>query len=246
MKIAFALGCALSVALACAQPAAAKTIRFSGYDWEVRSQGSSGPGPNVWDENNAWLDAQGRLHLKIAKRGGQWSAAELYLPQRLGFGRYQFKLIGRPDRFDPNVVLGLFNYPTPDVGPDGSNEIDIEFSRWGSPANPMGNYTVYPARPGPAPTSYAFDFALGGDYSTHRFDWSAAAVDYQSLHGFQDGDLYPIAHWRFNPVDAAQRVPQQPLPVHLNLWLSQGKPPADGKEVEVVMQEFKFVPAAAR
>ncbi|KUM02822.1 glycoside hydrolase family 16 protein [Chromobacterium subtsugae] len=246
MKTTLRNAAVLLAGLALCGAAAAKTLRFSGYDWEVRNQGSSGPGPNVWDDDNAWLDAQGRLHLKIAKRGGQWTAAELYLPQRLGFGRYQFKLIGRPDQFDPNIVLGLFNYPTPDVGPDGSNEIDIEFSRWGSSSNPMGNYTVYPAQAGLQSTSYSFDFALNGGYSTHRFDWNAGQVYYQSLHGFQDGDQYPIASWRFAPTDAARRVPQQPLPVHINLWLFQGKPPADGKEMEVVIQEFKFVPAAAR
>jgi hypothetical protein len=34
----------------------AKDIEFGGYTWAVRS-GRGGPGPNVWDENNAWLDA---------------------------------------------------------------------------------------------------------------------------------------------------------------------------------------------
>ena len=52
-------------------------------------------------------------------------------PKCLGFGRYQFQVIGRIDQLDPNVVLGLFKYPTPDVGPDGTNEIDIEFAQWG-------------------------------------------------------------------------------------------------------------------
>jgi hypothetical protein len=44
----------------------------------------------------------------------------------MGFGRYQFWIEGRVDRLDPNVVLGLLNYPTPDVGPDATNEIDID------------------------------------------------------------------------------------------------------------------------
>ncbi|OHX13406.1 glycoside hydrolase family 16 protein [Chromobacterium sphagni] len=246
MKTSLRIAAALLTGLILCGAAAAKTINFSGYRWEVRNQGSSGPGPNVWNENNVWLDAQGQLHLKIAHRGGKWSAAELYLPQRLGFGSYQFKLIGRPDLFDDNIVLGLFNYPTPDIGQDGSNEVDIEFSRWGDASYPIGNYTVYPAVAGVQPTSSTFDFHLNGDYSTHRFNWSASQVYYQSLHGFQDGDQYQIASWRFAPADAQQRVPQQPLPLHLNLWLFQGKPPKDGKEVEVVIKEFKFIPAAAR
>ena len=80
----------IAAALAASGLAQAKTLNFSGYAWEVRNQIQSGPGPNDWDENNAWVDAQGRLHLKIAQRGGKWSSSEVYLPQRLGFGRYQF------------------------------------------------------------------------------------------------------------------------------------------------------------
>ena len=38
---------------------------------------------------------------------------------------------GRLDQLDDNVTLGLFSYPTGDVGPDGTHEIDLEFARWG-------------------------------------------------------------------------------------------------------------------
>jgi hypothetical protein len=37
-----------------------------------------------------------------------------------------FQTNGRLDLLDDNVVLGLFNYPTEDVGPDGTHELDIE------------------------------------------------------------------------------------------------------------------------
>jgi len=108
----------------------AKDIEFGGYTWAVRS-GRGGPGPNVWDENNVWMDTSTNLHLKISQRDGKWSCAEVTMKKRLGFGRYQFQTTGRLDRVDDNVVLGLFNYPTGDVGQDGTHEIDIEFARWG-------------------------------------------------------------------------------------------------------------------
>ena len=41
-------------------------------------------------------------------------------------------------------------YPTPDVGPDGTHEIDIEFAKWGVPDAKIGNYTVWPVKRGPA------------------------------------------------------------------------------------------------
>ncbi|WP_137936442.1 glycoside hydrolase family 16 protein [Chitinivorax sp. B] len=241
MKTRYLTGLVLVTSLTIAM-GHAKTINFSGYTWEVRNAATGGPGPNRWDENNVWVDSQGHLHLKISYRNGQWRAAELFLPQRLGFGTYQFKLIGRPDLFDDNVVLGLFNYTRPDVGPDATNEIDIEFARWGSAANPMGNYTVYPAVAGLRHSSRTFDVRLNGDYSTHRFNWTSRQVAYQSLHGHQDGNLYEMSRWLFNPIDYKRLVPQKPLPVHMNLWLFQGKPPKNSKEVEIIVSEFKFTP----
>jgi hypothetical protein len=37
-------------------------------------------------------------------------------------------------------------------------------------------------------------------------------------------------------------VPQNGLPFHFNLWLFEGRPPADGKQVEVVLRNFKVTP----
>ena len=61
------------------------------------------------------------------------------------------QVTGRPDQFDRNIILGLFNYPnSPSIGPDGTNEIDIEFAQWGDPNNPNRlNWVVYPPALGP-------------------------------------------------------------------------------------------------
>jgi hypothetical protein len=32
------------------------------------------------------------------------------------------------------------------------------------------------------------------------------------------------------------------MPVHINLWLFQGRPPKDGQEVEVIIRGFKYTP----
>jgi hypothetical protein len=122
------IGCVLALLIAAFPSSPAKTIRFAGYEWIVKSGINRGPGPNNWNENNVWVDQGGYLHLKLTKQGNRWYGAEVLSRDRLGFGRYQFWIVGRVDRLDPNVVFGLFNYPTPDVGPDGTNEIDIEFA----------------------------------------------------------------------------------------------------------------------
>lgn len=215
-------------------------LSFSGYTWRVRS-GYGGPGPNNWNAANVRLDKNGYMHLKISKAGGQWRCAEVETTQHLGFGRYQFQVIGALDRLDRNVVLGLFNYPTPDIGVDASNEIDIEFAKWGNPDYPPGNYTVWAAEANLKPRHYAFDFNLPAAASTHRFTWSKESVYFQSLSGYRNNSA-ELAHWTFHPKAYEQRIPQNPLPVHINLWLYQGHEPTDNRPVEIVIKRFTFIP----
>lgn len=218
------------------------TLTFSGYTWEVRA-GYGGPGPNYWEPANAWVDEQGHLHLRLAYQDGQWRCAEVTLTTALGFGRYQFYVEGPLDALDPNVVLGLFDYPTPDIGPDGTNEIDIEFARWGNAANPPGNYTVWPAQAGLNNRTQPFDFSLSGSYTTQRFIRQSQSVRFQSLHGHRNNNANQFAGWLFHPRDPLRRIPQAPLPVHLNLWLFQGQPPQNNQPVEIVIHAFSFTPA---
>ncbi|HXR62118.1 MAG TPA: glycoside hydrolase family 16 protein [Rudaea sp.] len=221
----------------------AQAIEFGGYTWEVRS-GSGGPGPNTFVASNVSLDANGYLHLKISHDKSKWTTAEVFTDVRLGFGTYQFKIIGRPDLLDTNVVLGLFNYTTPDVGPDGTNEIDIEFATWGDPTAEHGNWTVWPAvqQSGINATTYSYDTTLTGDTSTHRFQWTSRQVYYESLYGLSDDEIGLFRTWTFAPADYVLRVPQHPLPVHMNLWLLNGHAPTNGQDVDITIAEFRYIP----
>lgn len=222
--------------------ASAHILHFSGYDWEVRSNADGGPGPNHWEAGNVSVDRQGRLHLRLSHRGGVWQCAEVTTLHSFGFGLYQFQVTGALDRLDPNVVFGLFDYPPPGAGPDGTNEIDIEYSRWGDPAYFPASATVYPAHPGPKPVSHPFPIPSGLTDTAQRFTRQPDAVRVQCLRGHRDDDKEEYAHWTFCPADQ-QGVPQQPLPVHINLWLMRGRAPQDRKEVEVIVKQFSFTPA---
>jgi len=218
-----------------------KTIMFSGYQWSVRS-GSGGPGPNYWSDSNAWVDSKGYLHLQLTYQGGKWYCAEVVMKKRLGFGTYQFQVIGWVDRLDPNVVLGLFNYGPPDVGPDTTNEIDIELSRWGDADYPDGRYTVWPAQEGLKYKTKSFDFSLTSPNTTHRFIWDRRQVRFQSQYGHRNDSLYLFQNWLYAPAAYTKYIPQHPMPVYINLWLMQGLAPLDGKPVTVVIKSFKFTP----
>lgn len=234
---------ALAAAALLGTPAtSAATVSFAGYTWTVR-EGSGGPGPNHWSASNVWVDGAG-LHLRISQVNGVWSCAEVTLNGKLGFGHYQWQVDGRPDLFDRNIVLGLFNYPPPAIGPDGTNEIDIEFAQWGDAGNPNRlNWTVYPPKLGPKNMHREIPLALSGSATTHRFAWSSSGVDYLSLHGWQDGTSdNPIGSWNDRPAQPKQHIPQKALPVHMNLWLFDGQAPVDGQPVEVVIRSFTFAP----
>lgn len=224
----------------------ATTLQFGGYTWQVRPPGKGGPGPNLWNPGNVWVDKAG-LHLKISRvRNGdrtEWQCAELNTVQALGMGTYEFQVFGPIDRLDQNVVLGLFDYPTPDIGPDGTNEIDIEFARWGRPELPIGNYTVYPASGKRGPEDHhAFSFTMRGNITTHRFIRSSSSVGLESFQERQTDRDGQIANWLYQAADK-RFIPQAPLPVHINLWLFQGKPPTDAKEVTIIIKKFTFTPA---
>ena len=220
-----------------------RTIQFSGYEWTVRDHGGdlSGPGPNLWDGSNARVDESGDLHLKLTRAEDGWHSAEVTMNQRLGFGKYQFQVIGAIDQLDPNVVLGLFNYPTEEVGPDGTNEIDIEFAHWGDPAAPIGNFTVWPTQAGIMQISNSFPVDINGSYTTHRFLWESQQIFFQSLHGHVDDNENEFANWLFQPDEPSTYISQQPMPVHINLWLFRGMPPTDGNEAEIIIHSFIFI-----
>ena len=52
--------------------------RFGGLQWQARTQGLSGPGPNVWNACNAWLAMDG-LHLRIERHVSNAQAVAEFL-----------------------------------------------------------------------------------------------------------------------------------------------------------------------
>ena len=216
-------------------------IRWQGYEWHVRAAKSQGPGPNDWDRSNVRVDDKGFLHLKITNAGGKWSCAEIWTSAPLGFGTYQCQVEGRIDHLDPNIVFSMFSY----AGPDGTKEIDIEYAKWGNAKEKNSWWTVYPNDTQGKKESHGFNLSLDGAFTTQRYAWSAEGVHYWVLGGHQpiDSVTDKIEEWNHRPSDAKHSITQNKIPLHFNLWLFEGKPPTDGKEVEIVVKTFAFVRA---
>src|SRR6185295_19818554 len=105
-----------------------RTMTWKGRTWRITNGGMVG----VCEGNpaNVSVDSDGNLHMRITNVGGVWTAAEIFTMVPLGFGAYQWQIDAPIDVLDPNVVVGLFPYG-PDVDTLSTNEIDIEYSRWG-------------------------------------------------------------------------------------------------------------------
>jgi hypothetical protein len=105
-------------------------LRFSGYDWKVRTVSAARGGlNNSYDANNAWIDDSGALHLRINHTPAGWTCAQLVLVRSLGYGTYNF-VIRDTVHLNPSVVLSLHTYDG-SAGDQHFREWDIEIGRWG-------------------------------------------------------------------------------------------------------------------
>jgi len=226
----------------------AKTLSWRGYTWDVIEGGIAGIAQA--DPNNVFVDAKGYLHLRIRKQGNTWTAAEMYTRELLGFGTYQWQIEAPLDVLDKNVVLGLFTYgPRACIGEDGQNEIDFEYSRWGDETAPNVSWTNYPVvgKGAPDDATHAESFTLGGGtQTTSRFIWTSTNISDFLIGGYAPvgSDQGPLlASWAYAPAKPQERITQQPVPLAINLWCTEN-PPSDGKDVEVIIRDFQFVPLA--
>jgi hypothetical protein len=203
-------------------------------------------GSNTGAAANVTMDSSGYLHLKISKSGTAWTCAEMFSADTMGFGTYRWQVDAPVDKMDKNVVLGLFPYgPEGGVGADGTNEIDIEYARWGNASWPNGNYTVYP-NSGSTVGETTFDFTLSSTYTTSWFVWTGTAIAFTSQEGFKAaGDNTGIIKsWTYAPSNPSVNIPQRAMPLGMNLWLCSGcgGVPSDGQAVDVIIRSFQFIP----
>lgn len=217
-----------------------RMIFFSGETWLVKNSSEPvGPGPNMFssDPEQVWVDSSGALHLAVRYRNGQWKCAEITSARRFSYGTYTFKVIARLDQLDPAAVLGFFSWNP--VSGKHNREVDIEISHQGDPGSLNAQYVVQPYH---LPFhQYRFDIKQNGDYTTHQFTWRRKDIQFKSYHGHnQSGDSDSlIAGWTYEqtPVKYPGRIQ-----VRINLWLFKGNPPANQKDFEIIVREFKYIP----
>jgi hypothetical protein len=225
--------------------ASSNTLHWMGRDWVPTNGGMAGVVKG--DPENVSVDSHGYLHLRITNRDGNYTAAEVFTTENLGFGTYQWQIEGAVDKMDPTTVLGLFNYGARGgIGIDAENEIDIEFSQWNKTCNGCNaDFTFYPSTGnkslGPMEDNFTYD-PKGSTLTTARFEWSSTRIIGTIMSGLQPiGTTANVLQTiTFAPPDYAARIPQVPLPLAMNLWCFRATPASNQ---EVVLRSFEFVAA---
>ena len=224
----------------CPSPASwTQPFSFGGLQWE-RKSGCGGPGPNCWSPENVELVPGDGIHLRLTRRQGRWTTAEIRTTSPVATGTYSFYVVGRTDLLDPNVVFGAFLYDDA-AGESGNpcpDELDLESSRFGDASAPNGHFVSYAeAVCGPADLR-DFGYTLTGSYTTGQIAWAEGAVTFRLMHGHRTSPGLP-AHLVGERSFVSSLVPGAGgMRLHLNLWAFAGNAPTDQQEVDLVIRDI--------
>jgi hypothetical protein len=211
-----------------------KPLKFSGYDWDVRTIASDRGGTNnLYDPDNAWTDSSGALHLEIRRKVGRWSCAEVVLNRSLGYGTYVATLRDI-SHLEPAAVFSMNTFD--DWGGDQHyREMDVEISRWGDPANK--NNAQYGVQPFYLPGN-VFAFKAPSGPLTHSMRWESGRVSFKTAGGTGniDGPL-------FAQHDFTSGIPtpgQEKVQLFFYVVTSDKSPLQKGGEI--VVEKFEYLP----
>lgn len=211
------------------------TLQFSGYEWEVRTTESNrGGGRNLFSSKNAWVDKDGKLHLRIAQENGQWTVAEVMSRKSFGHGTYRF-VLRDTSKLDPKMAITLFTWHKSNLIVN-DREIDIEISRWGNPKNKNSQYVIQPFYLPDKSTRFESPAGM----ITHSFRWEPKQVFFRSVKG--DGTKTVTGQPVFEHTFTSGIPPDEGEPVCMNFYLFGATPPASGAGAEIVIEKFIFLP----
>ena len=205
-----------------------KILHFSGYDWEIRRQGSSRGGkPAPYDLSNAWVDSSGFLHLRTSRQADHWAGAEARMTQSLGQGTYRFT-VRDVSHLDPSTGLSMFTWD--ELAADQHHrELGVEVGHWGDPSSKNAQYVVQPSE---EPVNVVrFDAPAGP--LTYSFHWEAGKVFFKTVRG-----SVTIAAHEFTsgvPSPGGESV-------NISVFVFGASPIPPGTGSEVIVEKFEFLP----
>jgi len=165
-----------------------KPLKFSGYDWDVRTIASDrGGSSHPYTADNAWTDNAGALHLRISKTSDDWSCAEVVLNRSLGYGTYVL-VVRDISNLEPAAVLSMTTFDEWG-GEQYYREMDVEVSRWGDTSNKYNaQYVVEPYyHPG-----NVYQFVAPPGTLTYSMQWESGRTRFRTVRGNSPGPGAPV------------------------------------------------------
>jgi hypothetical protein len=207
------------------------TIHFSGYDWEVRQLSSNWGGKlNPYDPNNAWVDPDGFLHLRLVHRDDQWFCADVSLKESLGQGSYSFT-VHDVSGLDAAAVLRLYTW---DHFKRFNSVISVDVSRWGDPNSKNGQFVIHPSYE----PHNIHRFQAPPGVVAFSFRWQPGKVTFGASHGRIADKGSPIAEHTFT-----SGVPQPgDEKIHISLYAYGNSPTPMKVPAEVIIERFQYAP----
>lgn len=217
------------------QYAPAGSLKFSGYDWGIRTIASDKGGTNnLYDPENAWTDASGALHMEIKKKSDRWSCAEIFLNRSLGYGTYVVT-VRDTSHLEPAAVFSMFTFEEWG-GEQHYREMDVEVSRWGDAASK--NNAQYVVQPFYIPGNL-FAFATPSGTLTYSLRWESARATFKTFRGRSTGPgAQLVSEHEFT---SGIPSPGQAKPRLIFYLVASDKNPLQ-KPSEVVVEKFEYLP----
>jgi hypothetical protein len=212
-----------------------KPVKFSGYDWDVRTIASDRGGSNhPYSGDNAWTDDGGALHLRIAKTSDNWSCAEVVLNRSLGYGTYVLT-VRDISHLEPAAVLSMTTFDEWG-GEQYYREMDVEVSRWGDGANKKNaQFVIEPYyHPG-----NVYQFIAPQGTLTYSMKWEAGRADFKTVRGNSTGPAAEV----ISEHEFGTGIPspgQERLHLFFYVVASDKNPLQHGGEV--VLEKFAYLP----
>jgi hypothetical protein len=211
-----------------------RPIKFSGYDWGVRTVASNRGGAyNLYDPENVWTDSSGALHMKITNKGGRWYCAQLALTRSLGYGTY-ILTVRDSSQLEPAAVLSMYTFDEWH-GDQYYREMDVEISRWGDAASQ--NNAQYGVQPFYIPGN-VYPFKVPAGPLTYSMRWKSGGVTFTTAHASNGTPGALVAEHEFTL--GVPSPGQEEVKLEFYVIPSDKYPLREGSEV--VIEKFEYLP----
>ena len=211
------------------------SLKFSGYDWDVRmTESDKGGMSNLYDAENAWTDASGALHMQIKKKSGRWSCAEIWLNRSLGYGTYSVT-VRDTSHLEPAANFSMFTFDEW-ASEQHFREMDVEVGGPGDAANKNNaRYVIQPLYM----TGNLFAFAAPSGTLTYVLRWEPGHASFKTFRGRSaGGGAQLVSEHEFT---SAIPAPGKAIIRLIFYAVASEKNPMQ-KPSEVVVEKFEYLP----